>query len=117
MRRSLQLLFAANGFDVRAYPSSDGLDADPEALQAACLIADLVLPGPDGIKLLEQLRSAGWAGKAVLISGHLHNGARVLAEAAGFDVIHAKPIAAAQLLGDVQRLVGATSEPDAERTR
>ena len=109
VRRSLQLLFAANGYDVRAYPSSERLADDPEALQSACLVADLVLPGPDAIKLLEQLRAAGWTGKAVLISGHLHNGARVSAEQAGFDAIIAKPIAAGQLLGDVQRLVGSAN--------
>lgn len=114
VRRSLQLMFAANGYDVRAYPSSDGLAADAEALQAACLVTDLVLPGPDAIKLLEQLRAAGWTGKAVLISGHLNGEFRALATAAGFDAIHAKPIAAGQLLGDVQRLVGAASEPASE---
>ena len=106
VRRSLQLMFAANGYDVRAYPSSDGLAADAEALQAECLIADLVLPGPDAIHLLNELRDAGWCGKAVLISGHLNSESRTLATAAGFDAIHAKPIAAGQLLSDVQGLVG-----------
>ena len=107
VRRALQLLFAANGYDVRAYSSSDGLASDAEALQAACLVADLVLPGPDAIKLLEQLRTAGWSGKAVLISGHLRNGSGAMAKAAGFDAVLAKPIASGQLLGDVRRLVGA----------
>ena len=110
VRRSLQLMFAANGYDVRAYPTSEGLAADPEALQAACLVADLVLPGPDAIQLLGQLRAAGWPGKAVLISGQLKNGSRALAKAAGFDAIHAKPIASGQLLSDVQRLVGEESD-------
>lgn len=109
VRRSLQLMFVANGYDVRAYSTSDGLASDAEALQSACLVADLVLPGPDAIVLLEQLRAAGWAGSAILISGQLHNGARVLAQDAGFDAILAKPILARQLLGDVQRLIGNAS--------
>lgn len=114
VRRSLQLLFAANGYDVRAYASSDGLASDAAALQSACLVADLVLPGPDAIKLLDQLRAAGWRGKAVLISGQLNGESRALAKAAGFDSILAKPIVAGQLLGDVQRLVGKASEPATE---
>ena len=112
VRRSLQLMFTAHGYDVRSYPSSDGLAADAEALQAACLVADLMLPGPDAIKLLEQMRAAGWSGKAVLISGYLKNGSLALAKATGFDAVLAKPIMAGQLLGDVQRLVGTASEPD-----
>ena len=44
VRRSLQLLLVAQGYDVRAYRSGKGLAEDPEALKAACLLADLITP-------------------------------------------------------------------------
>src|SRR3546814_5720005 len=40
VRRSLQLLFRARGFDVRAYAAGAALLADPAACDACCFIAD-----------------------------------------------------------------------------
>ncbi len=36
------------GYDVRAYRGGDGLAADPEALRAHCLVADLVIRAETG---------------------------------------------------------------------
>jgi len=42
---------------------------DPDARSAQCLIADLVMPETGGFALLSALRSQGWRGPAILISG------------------------------------------------
>ena len=107
VRRSLQLLLAGHGYEVRAYPGAEGLAADPEALRAECLVADLVIPGVDGVALLQALRRAGWGGKAVLISGNLTRASIERAAAEGFDAILAKPFADSALLNSLGALLPA----------
>ncbi|MGZ8998827.1 MAG: response regulator [Allosphingosinicella sp.] len=92
VRRALHLLFQSQGYDVRAYRSGHGLGEDPEALCASCLIADLRLPDSDGLSLLHDLRSAGWRGAAILISGHLDEEWAERARQEGYDAVLAKPI-------------------------
>jgi two-component system, LuxR family, response regulator FixJ len=97
VRRALQLLLRAEGYDVRAYPSAVGLSQDPEALRSDCLVADLVMPDKDAIELLVGLRSAGWQGQAILISGYLNAERECKAREAGYVKIMPKPFAEAAL--------------------
>lgn len=106
VRRSLQLLLHVQGYDVRAYGSGEGLAADPEALRAACLIADLVMPVHDGVEMLRELRAAGWTGPAILISGHLEGPLQQRAKDGGFDLVLGKPIRDTELTRAVARLMG-----------
>lgn len=106
VRRSLQLLLQSQGYDVRAYPSAVGLANNPEALNSSCLVTDLMMPDLDALGLLSALRASGWAGGAILVSGHLTNEWRELAREQGFDAALAKPIPDAVLTQWVARLVG-----------
>ena len=110
VRRSLQLLLAGQGYDVRAYPSARGLGSDPEALKADCLVADLVMPDSDGLALLRQLRHAGWTGRAVLISGHLDESWEACARGEGFDAIFTKPLPESALTACLGKLIRSRSE-------
>jgi len=105
VRRSLQLLLVAQGYDVRAYPSAAGLAQDPEALRADCLVADLMMPDGNAVTLLTDLRSSGWKGQAVLISGHLTNEWAERALAHGYAAAFAKPIGDAVLTKCLARLM------------
>jgi two-component system response regulator FixJ len=105
VRRSLQLLLLAQGYDVRAYPSAVGLAQDPEALRADCLVADLMIPDGNAVTLLSDLRGAGWKGHAVLISGHLTNEWSERALAHGYAAAFAKPIGDAVLTKCLARLM------------
>ena len=107
VRRSLQLIFAAQGYEVRAYGSGSSLPRDEEALKADCLVADLVLPETDAIKLLAGLRAAGWEGSAILFSGHLNARVRSQALKAGFTSVFEKPISPAELLKAVNGILQA----------
>ena len=107
VRRSLQLLLQGQGYDVRAYRSGVGLPEDPEALRAACLVADLVIPNGDAIALLEGLRGAGWAGPAVLISGQLTDERASEALEKGYAAAFHKPIGDSILINCLARLVPA----------
>lgn len=113
VRRALQLLLRAQGYDVRAYPSAVGLSRDPEALRADCLVADLVLPDKNAIELLAALRRAGWEGQAILISGQLTPGWEELARQAGYAKLLPKPVAERALTQAIAELVaGRTGPPD-----
>jgi len=112
VRRSLQLVLVGEGYDVRAYGGSKGLSKDVEALQAACLVADLVLPESHAIDLLGDMRAAGWTGPAVLISGYLNDEWKNKALRAGFDAVLEKPIAGAPLIKEIHRLIGTAQKPD-----
>ncbi|HEU4696406.1 MAG TPA: response regulator [Sphingomicrobium sp.] len=106
VRRSLQLALAGDGYDVRAYGGSTGLTKDAEALQASCLVADLILDEAHAIDLLDDLRAAGWSGPAILISGHLDDQWRSQALRAGFDAVLEKPVSGVPLLKEIHRLIG-----------
>jgi FixJ family two-component response regulator len=105
VRRSLQLLLVAQGYDVRAYPSAAGLAQDPQALSADCLVADLVIRDGNAVTLLSDLRGSGFEGPAILISGHLTNEWAERALASGYAATFAKPIGDSVLTKCLERLI------------
>ena len=105
VRRSLLLLLRSRGYDVRAYPSAVGLAMDPGALSSVILVADLMMPHTDAIELLSELRGASWAGRSILISGHLDARWRARAIAAGYDAVLPKPISKSVLVRTVEELL------------
>ena len=105
VRRSLQLLFQATGYDVRAYASGATLLADDTSLDAACLVADYRMAGCDGIDTLVQLRANGWAGPAILITGFPSAGVANRARSAGFDAVFEKPLRQHALVKAIAGLV------------
>lgn len=92
VRRSLQLLLHARGFDVRAYAAATPAMSAAGKDDYVALVSDYRLPDGDGIGVLRSLKRNGWAGKAVLITGfpsqHLFDSAR----ASGFDAVLEKPL-------------------------
>lgn len=105
VRRSLQLLLGAQGYDVRAYPTAVGLFQDAEALRSVCLVADLVMPETDAIGLLAELKKAGWKGAAILISGYLDEARKNKAHEVGYDIVLEKPISDFTLVRSVRQLL------------
>lgn len=112
VRRSLQLLFRARGFEVRAYAAGAALLADPTARNACCLVADYSLEETDGIEVLSRLREGGWSGPAVLITAFPSADLTERALAHGFSQVLEKPFREHALGDVVARLTGA-GEPSA----
>lgn len=112
VRRSLQLLLQARGFDVRAYAAGDTLLLDPSSQQAAGLVADYRMAGIDGLGLLSTLRQRGWTGRAVLITAHPSDALTARALALGYDAVIEKPFRRGAL-GDAMTalLDGGTAPP------
>ncbi len=107
VRRSLQLLFRARGFDVRAYASGAALLADPLARDACCFVADFRLEEIDGIEVLARLRKSGWSGPAVLITAFPSADLSERALAQGFSQVLEKPFREHALGDAVARLTAA----------
>jgi len=98
LRRSLQLFLRGHGYRVKAYSDVQSIIRDPEASRAVLLVVDYRLAGATGFEVLEMLRSAGFAGSAVLITGFGSKDLTERAEAFGFDLVLDKPVRPNQLL-------------------
>lgn len=107
VRRSLQLLLQARGFDVRAFAMGATLLADPESLRAACLVTGYRMAGLDGLAILARLRAQGWRGASILITGHPSPAMTERATAGGFDAVIEKPFREPGLADAVVRLLTA----------
>ncbi len=92
LRRALQLLLCDQGYEVRAYPSGAHALADARADRAALLVADYRLPDSDGIALLRALRTCGWSGHAILVTGFPSPALAQAAREAGFAAVLEKPV-------------------------
>ena len=109
VRRSLLLLLKAHGYEVRAHSSAVGLAQHPGALDCGCIVADLMMPNIDAVEMLAEFKQAGWAGKAVLISGYLDRRWEERARDAGYDAILPKPISHSVLVRTVEELLPRSS--------
>lgn len=107
VRRSLQFLFRARGFDVRAYATGAALLADPLNLGACCFVTDYRLEEIDGFEVLARLRESGWSGPAVLITAFPSPELSERALARGFSLVLEKPFREHAIGDAVARLTGA----------
>ena len=99
VRRSLQLVLHARGYDVRSFASAapllDGFQADGIDL----LVTDYRLQDGDGLGVLRALRRGGWQGRAVLITAFPSATLVDSALACGFDAVLEKPLRPNELIG------------------
>jgi FixJ family two-component response regulator len=106
VRRSLQLMLQARGYDVRAFSSGALALADPGSISAACLVTDYRMAGMDGLELLCGLRAAGWSQPAILITGHRADYIAASEDKDRFIEILEKPLLDHRLLATVDRATG-----------
>lgn len=105
VRRSIQLILHARGYDVRAFSSGALALADPSALDAACLVTDYRMAGMSGLELLRGLRAVGWQRPAILITGDRSDHIEDMADGL-FDEILEKPLLDRRLCAWVDRATG-----------
>lgn len=105
LRRALQLLLRAAGYDVRAYASAEAFLADPRSRSIACLISEMQMVGIDGFTLLRRMRAGGWTGPAILITSAGGPDVVALATDEGFHAVLVKPFADRLMLDAVKSAV------------
>jgi FixJ family two-component response regulator len=69
VRRALTRGLAASGFAVRSWDSASAFLADHDPHAPGCLVADVAMPGLDGLALQQHLSRSGCARPVVFITG------------------------------------------------
>ena len=103
VRHALSEMLTVLGYAVEAHASADAFLAALSNTKAGCIVADVRMPGMDGIELVRELARRGVALPVVLISGHADVPMAVAAIKAGAEDFIEKPIDDAQLLAAINR--------------
>jgi two-component system, LuxR family, response regulator FixJ len=119
--RLLGQVLSAAGFAARSFASAqDFLDAAPW-LAPGCLVADVRMPGIDGLELLRRLTERAMPFPAVMISGYADIPMAVRAIKIGAVEFVEKPFSEETILGSIaraqDRLARSGEETDAARAR
>ncbi len=117
VRRAMSRLLKSAGYRVKAYASAEALLAEPPAADdaPAVVLADLVLPGLDGIALAARLGSTVAAPPVVFLSarGGVPSSVRAMKQGA-VDFLE-KPVQEQELLDALGRAVARSRERILER--
>jgi two-component system, LuxR family, response regulator FixJ len=102
VRQSLALLTLAQGWAPRVYRTAEALLQERSTLNSGCIITEIMLPGMDGIAMLEALRLNGVSLPIVVVTAHadVPLAVRVLQKGA-FHLIE-KPYAPAEIAGAIR---------------
>ena len=103
VRSALMEVLEGDGKVVAGYSSGEAFLRAFRPTDAACLLIDAALPGISGIDLLEQLRAAGHAVPAIVITGQSDVKMAIRAMKAGASDFIEKPVDRPGLLASVAR--------------
>lgn len=107
VRDSLRALLESADYVVNEHDSAAAVLADPHLRQALCLIADIRMPGMDGLQLQEELNVRKIGVPVVVVTGHGDVPLAVRAMKAGAVDFLEKPFDEEMLLAAVRRAVTA----------
>ena len=103
VREALGEMLRVLGYRVETYESADAFLEAFSGPRAGCIVADVRMPGMDGIELVRELSRRGIALPVVLISGHGDVPMAVAAIKAGAENFIEKPVDDAHLLAAINR--------------
>lgn len=113
--RSLARLFRFRGFDARTFSSAESLLQEAAKFRPACIVADVAMPGLDGLQLQRALADAGFDYPIVFVTAADDVRAPVEAMRHGAVDFIQKPFAESDLLGAVARALERTRMQAADR--
>ena len=103
MREALGEMLRVFGYSVEIYALGRRVPADALRRRPGCIVADVRMPGMDGIELVRELARRSISLPVVLISGHADVPMAVAAIKAGAEDFIEKPVDDAQLLAAINR--------------
>jgi two-component system, LuxR family, response regulator FixJ len=103
IRHALGEMLSVFGYNVEAYESADSFLRALDPSRHGCVIADVRMPGMDGIELVRELARRPVLLPIVVISGHADVPMAVAAIKAGAEDFIEKPIDDAQLVAAINR--------------
>jgi two-component system response regulator FixJ len=107
-RNATELLLSVSGFTTTCFESAESLLDSSESLthlaasHCVCVLADLRLPGLNGLQLFQRLRNDGIAVPVILISGHADVETIQQAIDAGVNEFILKPVRPADLIATLR---------------
>ena len=103
VRDALGEMLTVLGYSVKAYESADAFLATVNKGEPGCIVADVKMPGTDGVGLVRELARRDIGVPVVLISGHADVPMAVDAIKSGAQDFIEKPIDDAQLVAAINR--------------
>jgi len=110
VRDALSEMLGVLGYSVKAYESADSFLAIIDERQPGCIVADVRMPGTDGIGLVRELARRAIAMPVVLISGHADVPMAVAAIKSGAQDFIEKPVDDRQLVAAINRALARNFE-------
>ena len=110
VRDALGEMLSVLGYSVKAYESADDFLVRLDKQDLGCIVADVRMPGTDGIGLVRELARRKIALPVVLISGHADVPMAVAAIKSGAQDFIEKPVDDAQLIAAINRALAGTFE-------
>jgi two-component system, LuxR family, response regulator FixJ len=106
VREALGEMLSVFGYAVETYQSADAFLRALDRQGAGCVVADVRMPGTDGISLVRELARRNVALPVILISGHADVPMAVAAIKAGAEDFIEKPVDDTQLVAAINRALG-----------
>jgi two-component system, LuxR family, response regulator FixJ len=103
VRHALGEMLSVFGFNVETHDSADSFLQSFDRSRTGCVVADVRMPGMDGIELVRELAHRKISLPVVLISGHADVPMAVAAIKAGAEDFIEKPVDDAQLVAAINR--------------
>lgn len=101
--RSVERLLHLHGFSAKTYSSADRLLGELEELQPGCIVADIAMPGLDGLEFQQRLVGSGMDFPIVFVTARDDVRSSVEAMRHGAVDLLEKPFAASDLFDAVER--------------
>ena len=106
VREAMSGLMRSLGFSVKAFSSGEGFLRSNCLRRAACLIADVQMPGMTGLELHHRLVTSGRPIPTILITAYVDEKVRAQALKAGVACYLPKPIDESKLLACIDSALG-----------
>jgi two-component system, LuxR family, response regulator FixJ len=103
VRQALTEMLNVFGYKVEAHQSAEGLLQSLDPRQVGCIVADVRMPGMDGIELVHELSRRSVTIPVVVFSGHADIAMAVAAIKAGAEDFIEKPIDDSKLVAAINR--------------
>ena len=106
MRDATDNLLQSAGFSTATFPDAESFLSSAIRSRAACVVADMRMPGMTGLQMYQQLRARGEQIPTVLITAYPGSSLRTQARQAGITCCLSKPFAPDELLECVHEALG-----------
>jgi FixJ family two-component response regulator len=110
VRKALERLLRAAGFDVVIFASAHELFYFLETHHIGCLVLDLHMPGMNGLEVQRRLSQCGYRVPVIVVTGHDEPQSRSQCLSAGAAAYFAKPLDDKALLGAIEAAMTANAE-------